>query len=153
MLWVPLSAELPLPTTIKVTKQLDKQLVPTGEVFFSVLAPGTHIPPHRGSCNFQLTLHLPLIVPGACELTVAGEARAWSEGRCLMFDATFTHEAHNSSDRPRVCLIMDVWHPQITSHERPALAALHAALSPFRRFKRWPWPETAESSAAPELRA
>src|SRR5262249_49484327 len=41
--------------------------------FFSILEPGTHIPPHSGVTNTRLTVHLPLIVPANCELRVGSE--------------------------------------------------------------------------------
>ncbi len=33
-------------------------------VLFSLLKPGTHIPPHNGLVNTRLICHLPLVVPG-----------------------------------------------------------------------------------------
>jgi aspartyl/asparaginyl beta-hydroxylase (cupin superfamily) len=35
-----------------------------------------------------------------------------------MFDDTILHEAWNNSDRLRVVLIFDVWHPMLTPLER-----------------------------------
>jgi len=35
-----------------------------------------------------------------------------------MFDDTILHEAWNNSDRLRVVLIFDVWHPMLTALER-----------------------------------
>lgn len=39
------------------------------------------------------------------------------EGKCVIFDDSFLHEAANLSDKPRVVLIVDVWHPDLTSVE------------------------------------
>lgn len=40
------------------------------------------------------------------------------EGKCLLFDDSFLHEAENNSEeRPRVVLIVDVWHPDLTDEE------------------------------------
>ena len=41
-----------------------------------------------------------------------------------MFDDTIEHEAMNDSDALRVVLIFDVWHPDLSSAEREAVAAL-----------------------------
>jgi len=86
--------------------------------FFSALKPGTHIAPHHGATNTRLTVHMPLIVPPDCALRVGGETHVWRPGELVMFDDTILHEAWNNSDRLRVVLIFDVWHPMLTSLER-----------------------------------
>src|SRR5581483_7315992 len=63
------------------------------EICFSILTPGTHILPHHGVTNARIVVHLPLIVPPDCALSVGGEIHAWQEGRCVAFDDTFQHEA------------------------------------------------------------
>jgi aspartate beta-hydroxylase len=102
------------------------------EALFSVLRPGTHIPPHTGVINGRLTAHLPLVVPPDCgALSVAGQPRPWHEGRCLVFDDSFVHEAWNRSPHTRVVLIFDLWNPHLTAPERDALAAVIAAIGQF----------------------
>lgn len=86
--------------------------------FYSALKPGTHIPPHNGATNTRLTVHMPLVIPPDCALRVGDETRAWEPGKLLMFDDTIRHEAWNRSDRLRVVLIFDVWHPMLTELER-----------------------------------
>lgn len=86
--------------------------------FFSALKPGIHIPPHNGATNTRLTVHMPLIIPPDCALRVGDETRTWEPGKLLMFDDTIRHEAWNFSDRLRVVLIFDVWHPMLTDLER-----------------------------------
>ena len=39
--------------------------------------------------------------------------RSWVEGRATLFDDSFEHEVWNPSIRPRVVLLVDVWHPQL----------------------------------------
>lgn len=87
------------------------------EVFFSVLKPGTHIPPHFGLANCRLTVHLPLIIPDDCAIRVADIEHAWTEGETLLFDDSFDHEAWNKSDRTRVVLIFEAWRPDMTECE------------------------------------
>lgn len=87
------------------------------EAMFSVLRPGGRIPPHRDAGNYFLTAHLGLAVPGACGLTVGGLTRAWREGECLVFDTSYEHEAWNDADAPRVVLLFDFWHPELTAVE------------------------------------
>ena len=104
------------------------------EALFSVLRPQTHIPPHTGVINGRLTVHLPLLVPADCgALAVAGEARGWREGECLVFDDSFVHEAINRSAQTRVVLIFDLWHPGLPQATRAALAAAIAAYGAFNR--------------------
>ncbi len=102
------------------------------EVLFSVFTPGTHLLPHRGVTNTRLVGHLPLIVPADCALNVGGEIHAWREGKVVVFDDTFEHEAWNRSDSIRVVLIFDLWNPHLTEAERAAVADLIAAIGDFR---------------------
>jgi len=104
------------------------------EALFSVLRPGTHIPPHTGVINGRLTVHLPLIVPPDCgALAVAREPREWREGECLAFDDSYVHEAWNRSAHTRVVLIFDAWNPDLSVAEREALSAGIAAIGDFHR--------------------
>jgi aspartate beta-hydroxylase len=103
------------------------------EVMFSVLAPGTHILPHRGVTNTRLVCHLPLLVPEGCALVVGGERHEWREGRAVVFDDTYEHEAWNRGTRTRVVLIVDVWNPHLTEAERDAVTALAESIGDFNR--------------------
>lgn len=86
--------------------------------FLSALKPGTHIGAHNGATNSRLTVHMPLIIPPDCALRVGGETHVWRPGELVMFDDTITHEAWNYSDRLRVVLIFDIWHPMLTRLEQ-----------------------------------
>lgn len=90
-------------------------------VMFSLLAPRTRIPPHHGSSNVRVTVHLPLIVPDGCGFRVGGETRQWREGEVWAFDDTIEHEAWNDSDEPRAILILDAWNPYLTEAEKAAV--------------------------------
>jgi len=91
------------------------------EVHFSILEPGAYIAPHTDLCNFTLSFHLAIDIPPDCGIRVANETRTWEEGKCLLFDYSFVHDAWNKSDRTRAVLLMDVWHPEVTLPERQAL--------------------------------
>jgi aspartate beta-hydroxylase len=99
------------------------------EAHFSVLQPGAHIPIHTGVVNARLVVHLPLIIPPACGIRIAGETHGWNEGECLVFDDTFEHEAWNSSEHTRVVLIFDIWNPYLSEAEREALSAVVQTIS------------------------
>lgn len=97
-------------------------------VFFSILAPGTRLPPHTGVSNIRSIVHLPLIVPEGCGFRVGGETRPWTVGEAFVFDDTIEHEAWNESGRPRAVLIFDVWNPHLLPEEIAGLRTLFAAM-------------------------
>ncbi|MBV2356707.1 aspartyl/asparaginyl beta-hydroxylase domain-containing protein [Streptomyces sp. J2-1] len=99
-------------------------ICPLLECHFSTLLPGAVIAPHCDLWNFSINLHLAVDIPDGCSITVAGETRSWTEGECLLFDYSFEHEARNDGDRPRTCLLVDLWHPGTTGPERRALTVL-----------------------------
>ncbi len=79
--------------------------------FFSILAPGKHIPPHRGPYKGLLRYHLGLLVPEQkhnCRIRVGDQFRHWEQGKSLLFDDTFEHEVWNDTSDTRVVLFMDV---------------------------------------------
>jgi Aspartyl/Asparaginyl beta-hydroxylase len=95
-----------------------------GVVTVSVLDPATHVAPHVGPTNMRLRCHLGVDIPDGCELSVGGITRTWEEGRCLVFDDSFTHEVWNRSARRRLVLLADMWHPDLGGDEIAALNAL-----------------------------
>lgn len=114
-----------VPTTFRFMEEdLGDWLCPLLEMHFSMLSPGTHIPPHCDLWNFTINLHLAVDIPDGCGIRVANETREWVEGRCLLFDYSYRHQAWNDSDRHRICLLMDLWNPEVTLAEREALVAL-----------------------------
>lgn len=121
------------PKTLAAIDRLAMPQIPgqSPEVFFSILRPGTHIPPHHGLANYKLTVHLPLIIPAGCAIRVGDETRAWRPGECLIFDDTFEHEAWNKSDSLRAVMILEAWHPGVTEPERALLGEAINALSQF----------------------
>ena len=114
-----------------------------GNVFVSVLHPGTAIDPHCGPSNVRHRLHFPLQVPEGKEgmkepyLCVARERTTWKEGQCFVFDDSIVHsvtfgddavsEQWNDKDGMdcRVVLIVDLWHPDLTREERCAITDLY----------------------------
>ena len=103
------------------------------EILFSLLRPGAHILPHRGVTNARVVAHLPLVVPPDCALHVLGEEpRAWREGKVMVFDDTFEHEAWNRSGELRVILLMDTWNPWLSEAERLACTRLVEGIGDFR---------------------
>ncbi|MEM9922251.1 MAG: aspartyl/asparaginyl beta-hydroxylase domain-containing protein [Cyanobacteria bacterium P01_D01_bin.50] len=97
----------------ETTKLIEK--IPGMKVaFFSILAPGKHIPKHRGKLKTFIRYHLGLIVPQPkenCKIQIADEIRYWEEGKSLIFDDTFYHEVWNDTDGYRVVLFLDIARP------------------------------------------
>lgn len=100
-------------------------------VFFSALAPKTHIPPHHGETNARVSAHLPLIVPEDCRLRVGFEERCWREGETLVFDDTIEHEAFNDSNALRVVMVFDLWNPLLGEADRQVAKILAEARRNF----------------------
>lgn len=117
------------PRTMELLSGFPQPQVPgaSPNAMFSLLAPGTAIPPHVGVSNTRLVCHLPLIVPEGCWFRVGAETRYWKPGEAFVFDDTIEHEALNPSDQLRVVFIFDVWAPDLTDAERHAVAALMGA--------------------------
>ena len=94
---------------------------------FSALAPRTRIPPHTGSTNARLVVHLPLVLPGPARFRVGNDTRAWRTGEAWVFDDTIEHEAWNDADETRVILIFDIWNPLLSQPERELISAMMTA--------------------------
>ena len=57
-------------------------------------------------------------MPEEAYLMVAGDPRPWEEGKMLIFDDSYEHEAANlSPDKERVILLIDIWHPDLMPTE------------------------------------
>jgi len=82
--------------------------------WFSILAPGYHIPAHKGPTNGIIRIHLGLIIPRDrenCAIRVHQTRLHWDEGKCIVFDDYFEHEVWNNTDEERVVLFFDVDRP------------------------------------------
>lgn len=113
---------------------------------FSILEPGKRIPAHRGPYNGVLRLHLGLIVPEPLErlgIRIGAEQRHWREGRALIFDDAYEHEAWNETAQLRVVLFVDFEKPlRFPANLLNRLLLRIALFSPFLRegaenLRRW----------------
>jgi aspartyl/asparaginyl beta-hydroxylase (cupin superfamily) len=98
---------------------------------FSALDAKTHIPPHTGSTNVRLLVHLPLILPGPARFRVGNETREWRMGEAWVFDDTIEHEAWNDASALRVILILDIWNPFLEPAERERVRVMLKARNRF----------------------
>jgi aspartate beta-hydroxylase len=120
-----------------------------GLAYASRMRPGTHIQPHRGPTNLRVRCHLGIVVPdGDCAIRVGAKTRRWEEGRCLVFNDHFEHEAWNHTAEDRIVLIVDLWHPGLSGTEVSLLEGLQRyASSHARKLNRY-W--AANAAAAEE---
>jgi ornithine lipid ester-linked acyl 2-hydroxylase len=98
------------PNTIKLIEQIPGLKV----AFFSILAPGKHIPPHYGKHKGIIRYHLALKVPEPreqCRIRIEDQYACWEEGKSLIFDDTYMHEVWNDTEGYRVVLFLDVARP------------------------------------------
>ena len=135
------------PFTASVLQQLHQQDLlfdgtPFGYAFFSTLHAQSRIQPHTAPMNLRLRVHLPLQVPTApataaaastaannsnntsdhgppaCGIRVGSVTREWTVGKGLVLDDCFEHEVWNNTNEPRVLLLVDLWHPDVTAVEK-----------------------------------
>lgn len=97
------------PNTAKIVEQIPG----LNSAFFSILAPDTHIPDHRGVTKGLITCHLGLIVPrdGDVRMRVDTRIVRWAEGETLVFDDTYQHEVWNDTNGTRVVLLVQFERP------------------------------------------
>ncbi len=88
----------------------------------SFLAPGKHIPVHRGPFRGILRLHLMLSMPHdemgrpACVMEIDSVPYRLANGEALLWDDTYPHEVWNRSSEVRVALLLDVWRKDMPLH-------------------------------------
>lgn len=111
------------PRTAALLQRLPLAQIPgkAPNAFFSMLKPGSVIPPHTGVTNTRAIIHLALDVPPDCGFRVGGETREWVEGKAFAFDDSIDHEAWNRSDQRRHILIIDTWNPHLSPKEQQAI--------------------------------
>ena len=93
----------------KTTSILQK-LGSVKSAYFSILAPGKHMPPHKGPYKGIIRYQLALSVPknGECKIIVDDKDCFWEEGKSVLFDDTYTHEVINNTNEVRIALLLDV---------------------------------------------
>ncbi|MFO1406859.1 MAG: aspartyl/asparaginyl beta-hydroxylase domain-containing protein [Steroidobacteraceae bacterium] len=106
---------------------------------FSVLRPGTHIPPHNGFLNTRLICHLPLVVPPGCRFRVGNEEREWKKGEAWVFDDSIEHEAWNRGKETRVILLVDIWRPELSAEECGLVATLLESMDAIGGMSKAEW--------------
>jgi aspartyl/asparaginyl beta-hydroxylase (cupin superfamily) len=93
-------------TRCPLTASLVERIPGLTSAFFSILAPGTHIPAHRGVTKGLITCQLGLFLPreGDARMRIGDRVLRWSEGETLVFDDTVDHELWNDGESARMVL-------------------------------------------------
>lgn len=81
---------------------------------FSVLEPGTQIPPHCGYYKGIIRYHLGMIIPRERDkvfICVNQKKYHWREGEGVLSDDLYAHQVYNYSDELRIVLFLDVVRP------------------------------------------
>jgi len=97
-----------------VTAEILSRVPHIQTAWFSILAPGYHIPAHTGVTKGILRAHLGLIIPSArekCRIRVGDQIKAWEAGKVIVLDDTYEHEVWNDTDEERVILLFDYDRP------------------------------------------
>ena len=114
--------------------------------WFSILAPGYHIPPHKGPTRALVRCHLGLRVPAdykSCWIRVDQEILHWREGESLLFDDTYEHEVRNGTNEFRAVLFIDIERPMDTvgswfnAFVLRLMQATHYVQDPLRNLAEW----------------
>lgn len=88
-------------------------------VAISFLEAKKHIPPHRGPFRGVLRYHLGLVIPlnadgsSTNRLRVDGVTHELYEGKGMLWDDTYVHEAWNDSESVRAVLLVDIVRPDM----------------------------------------
>ena len=111
------------------TTRLLKQVPRIKQAFFSILDPHQHIQTHKGYYYGFMRYHLGIIIPNnnmnnECWIRInedkkdndnydkssiiKGEKYFWRNGKGIIFNDNYLHEAYNESDEVRVVLFIDV---------------------------------------------
>jgi len=97
-----------------VTAKLIEEVPELQSALFSMLAPGKHIPPHRGVYKGLINYHLGVLIPKQAEqarMRVGDETFHWEAGKSHIFDDTNEHEVWNDSGEERVVLFLQIHRP------------------------------------------
>ncbi len=135
------------PVTTRGIESYPAMRTHAGLAYASRMRPGTHIRAHSGPTNLRVRCHLGITVPdGDCAIRVGEQTEHWQDGRCLVFDDHFEHEAWNHTDQERIVLIVDMWHPGLSAVEVRLLEGLHTYVyANARQLNRY-WSSNAQAA-------
>ena len=97
------------PNTFEVLKSIPS----VKAAMFAELPAGGRLNKHRDPYAGSLRYHLGLITPNddSCFIEVDGQRYSWRDGKGVIFDETYIHEAHNKTAESRIILFCDIERP------------------------------------------
>jgi beta-hydroxylase len=106
------------PNTMHLLRNLKSKGLDIRNAFFSTLAPHSHLDPHVGPQSSVLRYHLGLVCPPNCWLEIENKIYRWEEGKGFLWNDMFLHSAHNTSDKFRTVLFLDIGRKDLTEDEK-----------------------------------
>ena len=128
------------PKTCELIERFDEAKgLKRGQVKFFVLHPDTRIWPHTGPTNCRLRAHLGLSLNESDRekmgMKIADEkVLSWKEGEMFIIDDSFEHEVwfDKSGQFPRLILLVDFWHPDLTHEEKLGMSPLPSKVDQYQ---------------------
>ncbi|CAM9341561.1 unnamed protein product [Discosporangium mesarthrocarpum] len=119
------------PETLKLLDDLG--ILPNARgVMIARQNPDSGIKMHSDGSNLVISAHLGLDVPGEndCWISVGAEMekRYWKNNKVLFMDNSFMHWTRNNTDKERIILFFNVWHPDIAPKEKLFLEYLDSLI-------------------------
>jgi hypothetical protein len=97
-----------LPGLFPRTTQMLRRIRSVNYAAFSKLAPRSFLSTHQHKNPDARIMHLGILTPAKCYLTVDGESHYWREpGQTIIFNDNLEHSAYNGSDLDRIVLYVD----------------------------------------------
>jgi aspartate beta-hydroxylase len=133
--------QLICPVTTSIVKQCPNVL----SASFSFLAPGKHIPVHRGPFRGIVRFHLGLSMPRKADgdlgavLWVDGVPHYLDDGDTLLWDDTYPHEVLNATDKVRIAMLLDVWREEMPTDMRMLSSAIIGMVRAAMLFRQAPF--------------
>lgn len=118
------------PRTLKALAQVPRA---AGWACLSAMAPGSHVTAHCGATNAKLRLHFSLRSDEGSMMRVADDYYEWRQGEIMIFDDSYEHEVWVAGQSPRVVLIVDFYHPDLTDEEVAFLTEFETLPTPLTR--------------------
>lgn len=118
------------PKTIRAIERVPQL---AGWAALSALEPGSHVRPHCGVTNAKLRLHYAIRTEPGSRMRIAGATYEWKPGDIMIFDDSYEHEVWVCGTKPRIVLIIDFYHPDLTAEEIDFLKSWEAEPSIFLR--------------------
>lgn len=95
-----------------------------GLAMFEMLWPGNHQALLNGPTNTRVRTHLGVLDATDVVLRVGDSTGdtdlTWRKGKAFVVDDSFEHETWHNGSKPRLALVVDSWHPDMTEVQRRA---------------------------------